>query len=56
MSCLANFVFAAFQEMHGHLGLFATLECDLRVAHFFEFIRRKQTHAVDEGEFGHAPF
>ena len=52
----ANLVFAAFQQMHGFLGLFSTLEGDFRVADFFQFIRRKQTHAVNECEFGHASF
>jgi hypothetical protein len=52
----ANLVFPAFQQVHGHLRLLATLEGDFRVPDLFEFVRGKETHAVDERQFGHASF
>lgn len=45
---------AAFEDVHGDVGLIAVFELDGSFADCGDFIGREETHAVDEGEICHS--
>jgi hypothetical protein len=49
----ADFLFAAFNEMHGDVRGVAVLELDGGVGQLLDFIGRDQAQAVDQSEFCH---
>ncbi len=44
----ADFFFAAFDEVHGHVRGIAVLELDLGVREFFDFVGGDQAESVDQ--------
>src|SRR5262249_52865307 len=50
---LANFAFAAFDEVHGYVRCLAVLEADFGLADFLHFVGWKQPHAIEQCQSRH---
>jgi len=43
-----NFIFAAFEDVHGHVSLTAILEFESCVTNFCNFFRRQQPQSINK--------